>query len=442
MTDQPTANTTRRTGEAGLAPARAGRCEASRAGLALRHEPYLPKGLKRVLAAAMLIGGLRAPQALAVKVGDIARFQGEFPNKLMGMGLVVGLPGTGDGGDFMPAMRPLARLLGRMANPVGLAEELKNAKNVAIVLVEATLPRNGVREGDRVDVQVSAAAAKSLAGGRLVVTPLIAATTLSMRGQAAGGAPEVLAFASGPLVVSDPKAARTAVIRNGATIESSILHNYIARGRDLEHYQTARQAGAALTGGLLAWIRPDDPYVTLVIDEHHASWAMANIIAQMINDDAADPEVGLGSKNAIAMAADRANVLVRIPETARANPAPFLARIETLDLLVPPSEARVIINRESGSVIITGDVQVSPVVITFKGMTITTMTPEPKATPENPRIDTQEFAALDPGRAGGAKLKDLVDALNALKIPATDRVHIIEQLHRLGKLHAKLIVEE
>lgn len=442
MTDQPTANARHRTGKAGLRPARAGRCGASCARLALRHTPRVPASLKRVLAAAMLIGVLRAPQALAVKVGDIARFQGEFPNKLMGMGLVVGLPGTGDGGDFMPAMRPLARLLGRMANPVGLAEELKNAKNVAIVLVEATLPPNGVREGDRIDVQVSAAAAKSLAGGRLVVTPLIAATALSMRGDAAGAAPEVLAFASGPLVVSDPKAARTAVIRNGATIESSILHNYIARGRDLEHYQKARQAGAALTGGLLAWIRPDDPYVTLVINEHHASWAMANIIAQMINDDAADPEVGLSSKNAIAMAADRANVLVRIPETARANPAPFLARIETLDLLVPPSEARVIINRESGSVIISGDVQVSPVVITFKGMTITTMTPEPKATPENPRIDTQEFAALDPGRAGGTKLKDLVDALNALKIPATDRVHIIEQLHRLGKLHAKLIVEE
>jgi len=424
-------------------PARAGRCGASRAGLAVRQAPHVPGSLKRGLAAAMLIGVLCAPRALAVKVGDIARFQGEFPNKLMGMGLVVGLPGTGDGGDFMPAMRPLARLLGRMANPVGLAEELKNAKNVAIVLVEATLPPNGVREGDRVDVQVSAAAAKSLAGGRLVVTPLIAATALSMRGDAAGAAPEVLAFASGPLVVSDPKAARTAVIRNGATIESSILHNYIARGRDLEHYQKARQAGAAgTTGGLLAWIRPDDPYVTLVIDEHHASWAMANIIAQMINDDAADPEVGLSSKNAIAMAADRANVLVRIPETARANPAPFLARIETLDLLVPPSEARVIIHRESGSVIITGDVQVSPVVITFKGMTITTMTPEPKATPENPRIDTQEFAALDPGRVGGTKLQDLVDALNALKIPATDRVHIIEQLHRLGKLHAKLIVEE
>ncbi|MGB9626639.1 MAG: flagellar basal body P-ring protein FlgI, partial [Phycisphaerae bacterium] len=95
---------------------------------------------------------IAASSAFAVKIGDVARFQGEFPNKIMGMGLVVGLPGTGDGGDFMPAMRPLSRLLGRLANPVGIAQELKNAKNVAIVMVEATLPENGVREGDRIDV--------------------------------------------------------------------------------------------------------------------------------------------------------------------------------------------------------------------------------------------------------------------------------------------------
>ncbi|HOW19036.1 MAG TPA: flagellar basal body P-ring protein FlgI, partial [Phycisphaerae bacterium] len=136
------------------------------------------------------------------------------------------------------------------------------------------------------------------------------------------------------------------------------------------------------------------------------------------------------------------NVLVRVPETARRNPAPFLARIETLDLLMPPSEARVIVNREAGSVIISGDVQISPVVITYKGMTITTTVPEPKPTADNPQVTEKQFAPLDPARRGGTKLQDLVDALNSLKLPAADRVHIIEELSRMGKLHAKLIVEE
>jgi flagellar P-ring protein precursor FlgI len=395
----------------------------------------------------MLAAG--SAEAFAVKIGDVARFQGEFPNKVMGMGLVVGLPGTGDGGEFMPAMRPLSRLLGRLANPVGVAEELKNAKNVAIVLVEATLPENGVREGDRIDVQVSSVgAAKGLSQGRLVMTPLLSGSLLSARGDAPWSGPDVLAFASGPLVVTDPKSPRTAIVRQGAVIEANIIHNYVALGRDLDHYKKARQAGSAIGRGLLEWIRPDEPYVTLVIDDAHASWAMANIMAQMINDDSADPDAqgqargASTSDNAAAMAVDRNNVLVRVPETARRNPAPFLARIETLDLLMPPSEARVIVNREAGSVIITGDVQISPVVITFKGMTITTTTPEPKPTPDNPRVDEKQFAPLDPSHRGGTKLQELVDALNTLKIPPADRVRIIEELSRMGKLHAKLIVEE
>jgi len=396
--------------------------------------------------AAVLIA---ASSASAVKIGDVARFQGEFPNKIMGMGLVVGLPGTGDGGDFMPAMRPLSRLLGRLANPVGIAQELKNAKNVAIVMVEATLPENGVREGDRIDVQISSVgAAKALSQGRLVLTPLLSASLLSARPDANWTGPDVLAFAAGPLVVPDPKRPTTAIIRQGATIESSIIHNYVALGRDLEHYRKARQGGEAVAKGLLEWLRPDEPYVTLVIQEAHASWALANIMAQMINDDAADPDAQNGIRPAdgmagnIAMAVDRNNVIVRVPETARRNPAPFLARIETLDLLMPPSEARVIVNREAGSVIISGDVQISPVVITYKGMTITTTVPEPKPTADNPQVTEKQFAPLDPSRRGGTRLQDLVDALNSLKLPAADRVHIIEELSRMGKLHAKLIVEE
>lgn len=386
-----------------------------------------------------------AAPARAVKVGDVARFQGEFPNKLMGMGLVVGLPGTGDGGTYMPVIRPLANLLSRMANPVRL-EELKDAKNAAVVMVEATLPANGVREGDRVDVQVSSlGAAKSLAGGRLLLTPLLAAAALSARTDAEGSAPEILAFASGPLTVTDPKSATSGVVRNGATIEASILHRYLAVGRELEQYRRDALRGGPASASLLEWIRPDDSYVTLVIDPTHASWAMANVIAQMICDTVADPDVRRADRDAddlIAMATDRNNVLVRVPPAMRRNLVSFLARIETLELLVPESEARVIVNRKAGSVILTGDVEISPVTITYKGMTIQTVTPPPKPTPDAPLVETQQFAALDPGAQGGAKLKDLVAALNSLKLPPADRVHIIEELHRLGKLHARLIVED
>src|SRR5918998_876524 len=75
----------------------------------------------------------------AVKVADVTRISGERTNVIVGMGLVYGLKGTGDGGDFMPAIRPLAGMLTKFANPSNLAD-LSKAQNVAIVTLTATVP--------------------------------------------------------------------------------------------------------------------------------------------------------------------------------------------------------------------------------------------------------------------------------------------------------------
>ncbi len=91
--------------------------------------------------------------------------------------------------------------------------------------------------------------------------------------------------------------------------------------------------------------------------------------------------------------------------------------------------------------IITGDVQISPVIISHKGLTISTVRPQLPPTPANPVVETREFVALDPESRGGAKLQDLINALDALKVPAEDRIQIIKELHESGKLHAKLVVE-
>src|SRR5215208_5066881 len=92
---------------------------------------------------------LAAPRpARAVKVADITRLSGQRPNVLTGLGLVVGLKGTGDGGDYLPAIKPLAGLLSRFADPTTV-KELSNADNVALVLLSARVPPNGVRDGDQ-----------------------------------------------------------------------------------------------------------------------------------------------------------------------------------------------------------------------------------------------------------------------------------------------------
>ena len=356
------------------------------------------------------------------KVGDITHLQGSRTNKLMGLGLVVGLPGTGDGGKYAPTMRSLAALHKQFANPILTLDELKSAKNVAIVQVEATLPRNGVREGDRVDVVVSSLGpAKSLKGGRLLMTPLVGPHPDDPRG--------VMALASGPVQLEDAQTPTVGRITQGATLEQDWIHHYIVLGRDLPPPIRDREG-----------ILPDEPYVTLIIGEPHAQWAVAYTIARTLNSES---EVGDGSAAAqYAIAVDPRTVVVRIPPMERANPAAFLYRLEKCQLIMPLTEARVTIHRSSGTIVLSGDAELSPAVISQKGLTITTTVPPAKPTPENPQVLEQRFVAVDPQNRGGAKLRDLVDALNLLRVPPEDRITIIQKMHENGQLHATLIVED
>lgn len=355
--------------------------------------------MKRVRAdISMLILAVAAAPALATRVGDVTHLQGRRDNRLQGMGLVIGLPGSGDGGKYAPAIQALASMLKRFENAVP-PEALRETKNVAIVSLEVILPDHGVREGDRVDVQVSAiGAAKSLAGGRLLIAPLQGP---DLRG--------VFALASGPVQVHDAKVGTTGVVRLGATMEADVTHFYIEQGK-----------------------------ATLVLDDAHASWALANTIAQLVNEEIS----GSGRLQRLARAVDPKNVEVMLPPAALAEPAAFLASIESIELFMPPGEARVTINRRKGTVVLTGEVEIGPALVSYNGMTISTVRPEPTPTADNPITELKTVAVVDPARVGSAKLQDLVDALNALRVPARDLISIIEELHRSGKLHAKLLVEE
>src|SRR3954451_11664957 len=121
-----------------------------------------------ILAATLLLGRT----ASAVKVADITRLSGQRTNVLTGLGLVYGLKGTGDGGDFLPAIKPLASMLSKFSDPATV-QELSKVGNVALVSITATIPADGARNGDKIDVYVtSLGSASSLKGGRLFVTPL------------------------------------------------------------------------------------------------------------------------------------------------------------------------------------------------------------------------------------------------------------------------------
>jgi flagellar P-ring protein precursor FlgI len=366
--------------------------------------------------------------AVASKICDIADLQGTRINRLQGFGLVIGLNGTGDG-EYVPTMRALAQMHERFGNPVVSVAELAEAKNVAIVHIEAVLSRDGVREGDRVDVHVSSiGGAKSLLGGRLLMTPLVGPNPNDGR---------VMALAGGPVLVEQADVLTVGRVPGGATLEQNWIHNYICLGRDLAIYRNRSTVRS------VDWVKPDAPYVTFVIKKENAGWGVANTIARTINADAAVSPVGDSDvKTQMAVPFDPRTVIVRIPDEERNNPAGFLARLEGLELFMLPTEAKVRINRKVGNITMSADVEIAPAIISHGGLTIETLVPEQPATMNNPRLEVRNFHGIDPQHKGGAKLDDLLTALKQLQVPIEDRIAIVEQLDKTGRLYASLIVEE
>src|SRR3954469_19568027 len=336
-----------------------------------------------------------ASSASAVKVGDITRLSGERSNVLTGLGLVVGLRGTGDGGDFAPAIRPLAAMLGKF-NDRAEIRELTNVSNVALVSVTAVLPPRTVRNGDKIDVYVSSlGAATSLKGGRLLIMPLQGPTPDS----------GIFAMAQGATVIEDATVPTHALIPGGAVMEADLPAQVIQKGR-----------------------------LTLILNEPAASWTTASTIAKIVND-------AEGTGETLAIAVDSKNIVVNLPANERDNPAGFISRVQRLPVPLLPTEARVEINEKTGTIIMTGDVEISPVVISHKGLTITTTNPPAAAAPGRGATITEKRAVpLDTTREGGAKLQELVDAMDMIRVPAEDRITIVKELYKTGKLHAKLMI--
>jgi flagellar P-ring protein FlgI len=353
----------------------------------------------RICIVLIAMGFVAAP-AGAVKIADITRIGGERTNILTGLGLVYGLKGTGDGGGFAPAIAPLRSMLAKFGDPVTV-QQLSNAANVAVVMVTATVPAPGARDGDHLDVHVSSiGAAPSLRGGRLFVTP--------MQGPLPGG--PLLALAEGPITIEDPSTPTVGVIRAAA-------------------------GGAVMETDLPAHIIDSAGRFTLILDEYSASWGTASRIAKIINDS----EANMGE--VLANAIDGKNVLVTIPASERDHPDSFIGRIQQLPVQMIATKARVTINQKTGTIIMTGDVEISPVVISHNGLSISTVMPPPQATPRTPVVTDHQAIAISTVDAPNGNLEDLVAAMEELKVPAQDRIEIIEELYKTGKLHAELIEE-
>lgn len=379
-----------------------------------------------------VIAALLAPAAAAeVRVQDVARLQGQRTNKLMGYGLVVGLNGTGDGEKYVPTMRALMRLHQRFHSPVVELGEVRGNRSVALVAVEAQIPEWGAREGQTIDVTVSAiGAAKSLKGGQLLVTPLQYALFDEQDPMTQG----ILALAGGRIsLVSEAEPSR-GIISQGATLEEDFIYSFI-----------------------------DDDRITLVLDDAHAGWPWAQMIARAINHEHSGAlplrtEPGGEAADAggadVAIAADPRNVIVVIPGYERSNPAAFISRVlQTPLFMLPQQQARVTINRATKTVSFTGSVRVSPTTLAVPGLGNVTIGRSESTgrngaagaeAPTRPApAGTAAPAASSTARPASAAVEfsEFLAALSGVKASPDQIIAAIESLQRSGSLHAQVQYE-
>jgi len=358
--------------------------------------------MTRKLATLLLICaavGLPVTQAAArTTLKSICRVKGQEDNSLHGLGIVVGLNGTGDGSNFLPTIRSLAVAMQLMGNAIGEngPVELRDAKNVALVAVTATVPAAGARQGDRIDCVVSSlGSAKSLAGGRLFLTPLLGPVPQSDR---------VYALAEGPITLDDTTITTSGRIHRGCRLEEDFRTAFVRDGK-----------------------------ITLVLDENHAGFLVAQEVADAVNSQ-------LGSfagNTGLARAIDQVNIEVVIPAqylndpSLEPDPVAFVSEVLSLPIMEPQTGPRVVINERAGTIVIGGDVEIGAVVVTHKNVLVETGAVMPSG----------RFVAVDPTESEPPKLKALVESLNAVHVPTVDIIDIIKRIDRNGKLYAELIIE-
>ena len=347
--------------------------------------------------------GVLAPRSCSAEtyLRNICRLKGQESNTLQGLGLVIGLKGTGDGGDYLPTIRSLATAMQLMGNPIGPggAAELKKAKNVAIVMVTATVPPSGGRQGDEIHCTVSSiGAAKSLAGGRLMITPLVGPNPESRR---------VYATASGSLTIENEKFLTTARVYKGCRLEEDFFNAF-----------------------------HQDGHITLVLDENHVGFQMADEVATLINKHFAMQLDSSEDSRGIARAINAQNIVVAVPDQYRNYVVDFAAQVLDLELRDVPVESKVVIDERSGCIVMGEEVEIGRAVVTHKNGLVIEVGGMGAGGEQNPA----EWFPVDVEGRESPKLKSLIAALKAVHVPTEDMIDIVKCLESDGKIYAKVIV--
>ena len=346
-----------------------------------------------------------AGKANATRVGDLCEIQGARGNALKGVGLVVGLAGTGD--KAADAVLRQERMLDRLEVDIIDTESL-SGNNVAVVVVTTVFPAFA-KEGTRIDVQVNSIYdCESLEGGTLLETHLI------------GADGNVYAVAQGSVSVGGFNASG-----GGGT---SVTQNHVTAGRVPMGAYIEREIPSSITDG---------ERITLLLK--NPEFRTANQIREAL-------DTAFGGH--VAQAYGAGAISVRIPQELRHDLVSFIANLEDLNVDVPQTRAKVVVNERTGTIVVGGNVTIKPCQIAHGSLSISVAT-TPLASQPNPFAQgqtvvsqvsqvtvTEPEARLMPVEAPSAA--DVAIALNKLKVTPRDLIAIFQALRQAGALEADL----
>lgn len=374
----------------------------------------MSKGGLITLSLALLVWTANA--SAGVRIKDLGRIDGVRDNMIVGYGIVTGLAGTGDSTRSKATMQSVANALKEFG--VNVTVDQLSTRNVATVLVSATLPAFA-RPGDKIDASVSSVGdARSLAGGTLLLAPLY------------GPDHKIYALAQGAMATSS---------------YSYELNGNLAQ----KNHPTAGNIpeGAEVEANVPTKITQDDGAIRVVLFD--PDYTTANRVANGINQL-------LGSS--VAKALDAGRVEIRLPADESGRLVDFVSRVENVSV-EPDQRARVIVNEKTGTVVSGGDVTLSKVSIAYGDLRVAIVTDylvsQPQSTgfyvrqgpgvrtevvPQT-RIDVKEGDVNSVTLPDGATVSDLVGSLNRIKTSTRDIIAVLQSIKRAGAMHAELIVQ-
>ncbi len=353
-----------------------------------------------------LIFFFAAAPARAERLKELVDVEGFRGNPLVGVGLVVGLAGTGDDPSSFNTRRPLAALLKHLGSVIDPTDV--KAKNVALVTLTAELPPFA-RAGMRLDVTVSSmATARSLQGGTLISAPL------------EGADHQVYALAQGPLTLGG-----FSVDAGGAAAKK----NHTTVGRIPSGARVERPAPGAL---------PEHEVVLLL---REPDFTTASRIAAAV-----DQALGPGS----ARVRDPAAVAVAVAPAWHGRVVALIAALEALEA-APDSPGRVIVDERTGTIVVGANVTLSRAAIAHGGLTVSVTETKSVSQPGplskgQTVVSTQTKVDVDehPGQlvpiGPSANVSEMAAALNAMGVKPRDLVSILQALKAAGALHAEIEV--